>query len=100
MLTENGIRRVELTRFRVQPHRCTRWFVRAAFFRPLLAFACALVARIPTVTQSNEIVVRYCQGSRESPQTLEEEPERAEPHPAKGEAQEGGQRCLVAQGVR
>ncbi len=38
----------------------------------------------PTPEESSE--------ARESPQTVEEEPERAEPHSAPGEAQEGAQR--------
>ena len=43
-----------------------------------------LTERIPQLEAPSE--------PRESPQTVEEEPERAEPHSATGEAQEGAQR--------
>jgi hypothetical protein len=44
------------------------------------------------VLKNDELCLDNAREPRESPQTVEEEPERAEPHSAAGEAQEGVRR--------
>jgi hypothetical protein len=61
--------------------------MKGAFLRPVLAFTCALVARILTVTQTNEIVVRYCLEIRANLlYEVEEERQRAREPPRYREA--------------
>jgi len=75
--------------------------MKGAFLRPVLAFTCALVARILTVTQSNEIVVRYCQEIHANLlYEVEEERQRARAHPATWKLPRRHTRALAAHDFR